>query len=71
MSRPKEEAYMPNVRAAQKLREQQRAWEQWRWHTGQARRHKTVSALIVAHHEQEARRIAELWGFEDDGPEAA
>jgi hypothetical protein len=52
-------------------RELERRWEQLRWHTAQARRHKAVSAAIVQRHEQEARRLAEELGIYGDGPEAA
>ena len=70
MSKPKEEAYMPNVRAAAEVRHQQNLWDQLRWHAAQARRHKTVSALIIRHHEDEATRLEKLLGI-DEGDDAA
>ena len=70
MSKPKEEAYMPNVRAADAVRREQGLWEQLRWHTAQARRHRTVMGVLVGHHEQEAARIAKELGVDYEGDDA-
>src|SRR5688500_4452248 len=69
--RPAEASYMPNVRAAGEVRHQQNLWDQLRWHAAQARRHKTVSALIIRHHEQEVARLERVLGINYDDGDAA
>ena len=51
-------------------RELERRWSQLRWHEAQVRRHKTVSAQLIGHHEQEANRLARELGIDDEGDAA-
>ena len=46
-------------------RELERRWSQLRWHEAQVRRHKTVSTLLIGHHEQEANRLARELGTDE------
>ena len=70
--RPSEELYEEGCRRHAEAQRIENQWEQLRWHTAQARRHKTVSALIIRHHEQEAARLERELGINySEGDDAA
>jgi hypothetical protein len=63
--RPVEELYAESTRRYQDGRQRARWWEWWRYHSGQAARHRRTFEALIDHHEAEASRYAALLGIDE------
>jgi hypothetical protein len=66
-----EEIWKRSVARYESRNQADRARKWYRYHKGQAHRHRVLSDALVARHENEVARFAWAVGPDDDPPEAA
>jgi hypothetical protein len=63
--RAREALWAQSVRTHEEKSGRRLLWEWWRYHSGQAARHRRTLSSLIDHHEAEARRYASLLGIDE------